>query len=853
MIPVYKSLWNIDNEEGEKPPSTKKLSRSLCSWSSKNWIAFTTGKGNANENSSSSRDANTVYVMNPDQPWEVYPVNTQHRGIIEHLEWDHGGSCFVTVDATGGGKIWRRDDSLINQWTCQDSEVLQFSDGSQVRKILWLDETKHFSVDFEKAGKREWFQKFPQSKSESMYSSSNGQTNTGFIVVTLEGLLKVFLLAPNQKPIVHTTRLGSLKSNVLMADFIQNESGKIFVAIVTDPCTVELFTVSFKESINGIEIVVEVWPCIVPSRYGDPGFEPFTTEAVKCVKRCNNQTLSTEVLVLCKGDTFSLLKCFGIRKELVKLHQRFPAQQQYADACCCLSTVQIAGSPVNNMFVTNLHFGSTPNVHTALLPKVVLTGTNGFLQVYSLQSFQQIVQPSTIEELKRDGINSAVFSKCDHALFAVSDHGNPMMFVLPHNHANSPGDKIKNVKYITGLLQWSIMESYVPWDVMLGLASKEKSFVDQCLQQFHSDYFETGGTNTNSNHNMYQMFYWGYWKIKALFYAANKDYVGVFESHNLMFLHNVYLFVVTNLQSEKEVLLLEKINQIVTLSKKEVELVKILQVIDTKDVVFSSLANASNRPVIQWLTDYMIHIIRLLLSTNHHKQQDWKQVLHYFDSASFMCLRKLCVLLFILYQKSSAHNIQPIYITMVNSLDVLPQLFKLITRLYIASLSEPTTTAAAAAQSDLVTADLPFCSLPIMYMEYPSENPRGSVLSQSNLATPPLHSVPQQQQQQHAGGIKDFNYYDIQLKCDPWELIQSTALGNPLVNGILPVNTQLRQIYDGINFAPSSLMQGEQVKQCCQCGTLTIYNCHTSRVLNELWSTCWREHCVCGGFWKKVL
>lgn len=821
MIPVYKALWNNDGL------ATHKLTQSLCSWSSKNWIAFTTGNSG---NEKSLYDVNTVYVMNPDQPWEVYPVKTQHRGIIEHLEWDHAGNNFVTVDMNGVGKIWRKENSLTNQWVCQDSEMIHFSDGSQVRKIMWLDETKHFNVDFEKQGKREWFQKFSQPKLEPFCNSSNGQSSNGFIVVTLEGLLKVFLIHPNQKPVVHTTRLGSLKSNALMADFIQNDLGKIFVALVTDPCTVELFTVSFKDTANSIEMAVEVWPCIVPLRYGEPGFEPFTIQSIKCLKKCNPTLVSDQVLVLCKSETLSILKCFGIRKEQVKLHHRFPAQQQYADTCCCLATVQVPGAPVNNMFVTNLHFPANAagtNIHTALPPKVVLTGPNGFLQVYSysLQTFQQVVQPSAIDELRQDSINSAVFSKCDHALFAVSDRGNPMMFVMQH-HINSP-DKMKNLKHITSLLQWSIMESYTPWDVLLYLASKEKTFIDQCLQQFLSDFLETGSS-------MYHMFYSGYWKIKALFYAASRDYIGMFESYNLLFLHNVYVFIVSSLQSEKEVLLLEKINSIFAASKKEVDLLKILQVIDAKDVVFTSLSNAIHRPLIQWLTDYMVHIVRLLLSVNHHKQ-DWKQVLQYFDSASFMCLRKLCLLLFILYQKH--HNVQPIYITMVNSSDVLPQLFKLMSRLYIASIGDPSA-------NELVTADLPFCSLPIMYMEFPSENPRGSVLSQSNLSPSASNQY---------GNTKDFNYYDIQLKCDSWDFIKNTASGNPLYHGILPINTQIRQIYDGISFTPSSLMHGENVRQCCQCGILTVYNYHTSRMSNELWSTCWTEHCLCGGLWKKVL
>ena len=827
MIPVYKALW-IDDENAV----SQKMSKSLCSWSSTNWIAYTTGH---NSELTTLSGPTTVYVTSPDQPWEAYPVYTQHNGPIEHLEWDPSGTCFVTVEASGIGKIWRKDKTLVNQWMCDDSEVIHFSDGSRVKKILWLDESRHYNIDLEKLGKRDWFQKFSQLKSEPLYNTSTGQTKSGFIVVTLEGLLKIVLLMPRQKPLVYTTRLGSLKSHVLNCDFIQNDSGKVFVALVTEPCLVELFTVSFKESDGGIDLAVEVWPCVVPLVYGDPAYEAYTVEQVKCLKKSNQsqqqqqqqqqQSMSSDqVLVLCRSSNSTFVKTFGIRKEQVVLHQRFSSQQQtapqYADACCCMGQISIADTLVNQMFVANHNFTNSTahKVNASLPPKLVLTSTNGAMQVYSLQTFQQVLPPIMIDE--HDAIDSAVFSRSNHAMFSVSENGNPMMFVLPPHTNAAEKAKTKNV---VNLLQLSIMEGYTPWDIMLYLVSREKVFVEQCLQQFVSDFNEQS-TGTN----LYYIFYWRYWRIRALFYNVTRDYVGVSESYNLLFFHRVYLFLLCNLQSEKEVALLDKLNTIFVGAKKEVELSKILQIVDTNNLVFSSLSNTLHRPLYQWITDYMVHIIRLILSVNHHKQ-DWKSILQYFDSNTFLCLRKVCVLLFILYQKSAAYNIQPIYITMVTSLDVLPQLFKLMSKLYLASVGD-------ASQTDLVIAELPFCSLPIMYMEYPVHKPRASVLHQTNI------------QAQGTG----FNYYDIQLTCDSWELIHRTALGNPLVRGIFPVNTQLRQIYDGINFTPSSLMQSEDVKQCCGCGVLTIVNCHASRVLNEGWAACWREQCVCGGLWKKV-
>ena len=122
-----------------------------------------------------------------------------------------------------------------------------------------------------------------------------------------------------------------------------------------------------------------------------------------------------------------------------------------------------------------------------------------------------------------------------------------------------------------------------------------------------------------------------------------------------------------------------------------------------------------------------------------------------------------------------------------------------------------------------------------MYLAYPSQDPKGAVLCQSQL---------------NSGS---FNHYDIQLHPDDWEVSCVTALTNPLTLGVYDVYTQKKQIFDSVRFIPASLVASENVKQCCRCGMVSIYNCPTrSNSKNMHWVNFWSDNCICGGKWKKI-
>ena len=814
MLPVYQCHW----QEDALP--TQKITRSLCSWSSKNWIAYTNGYENENK----SLDINTVYIMNPDMPWEMYPIATGHKRIIEHLEWDHTGDYLLTVDQSGIGKIWNQEKSLVNNWTCLEGSTLNFNSSGRICKIAWLNFTDHkFQPDIDKIGKNNWYNRLDK-KNSNLLTSPYQEENVGFIMVTSEGLVKLHYLNPknNHRKQDFVDRLGTLKSHIITADFVINDTGKLFVAAVTDPCMVELFSVTIKDNGNSIDISEDVWPCIVPYIKGEQNYQDYEIVSVKCVKKSSPNFSSDQVAVLTKNPTSSSVKIYEIKKELHQLHPQFKSQNQtnqLSDASSCLATIQISNAFISHISVSELHY-SVANVSNitsqTMLPKLIFLDSSGTLHLYSMLTFQQLSVSTNFPELQNDCFDSSCFSPSDHALFAITEQGKPTLLTLS-NHLN--GKDANSVKNTVAMLQCCMAESRSPWDILLHISTYEKPFIDQCLKQFISEYAEND-SNTQS------LFFQIFCHFKALFFASLKDYKGVFESYYTSIFYSVYFYLMSAMQSEREIALLDKIHNLCVTSKKEFDLNKIAMHLDVADLTFTKLNNLTYKPMLQWVADYMVHLVRLLLSTSH-SQHDWKVIFQYFDAGTFLIFRKTLVLLSVLYMKTS-FNIQPIYVTMINSTEVISQLFKMVSKLYAISLGD-------ASAGENLLAELPFSSLPMMYLAYPSQDPKGAVLCQSQLNN------------------NSFDHYDIQLCPDNWEVSRATALTNPLTLGVYDVYTQKKQIFDGIRFIPASLVAGENVKQCCRCGMVSIFNCpDRSSSKNLHWVNFWSDNCICGGKWKKI-
>ena len=786
---------------------------SVIAWSRDNLIVFTPGFRNSDNDFPISND--TICLIHPSKPWEVHKTQTG-QGIIRMIKWNPTGQQFLTCDNKGVCKIWHPNEYFIDDWKCLNP--LDVGEGDAVIDLIWFSDGHHF-IDVEKlfTSTKDLLKKFPLMKA-NLFPNSFNETIEGFIAVTSSGLLKLVLFNKEEEPSINTFKLGSTSVNVLEASIGISGSGKLFIAVQTGRSMVELFTVTFKDLNSPVSLTIDVWPCIIP--YMDKLNPEFQNPEIKLLRTAFTGT-NDFIITMCRGSNVSSVNIFEIRKQLVTLHPIFPTNQQNSqqniDTPLCIKSIPFQ-KDIKDIIVTKSKF-SNSGKNNFLSQKMIVFETSGILHIYSLNDWSHIAISNLYDTMA--GCKSISLSPYDHALFAVDKYNEMLLYSLPLLLINQ--DRFTNnqekVAFISNLLQLAIVEEKLPWDLVLAMRSLDDASIENVIQLFAQDFHDQTLHLQNMSYSIFS-------KITSLIYQILRNGHGIIETNYAVTFHELYTFISVNSSGEKDLNFLEVVQKCCTSLRKEADISKIIQKIDLTELNCSFFVDATHKSFIQWVFDYTIHVIRMLLSSHHN--QSWKNKLKLYDTVIFSRVREFLLMFYILYQKNiGLVHLHPIFQCMISSTDVTVQLFKLYTKLYLISSGDNSI--------ELSLHDLPFNNLPLMYFQHPT-NPR-----QENVLTQ-LHQVKN-------GKFQDFV---VQPKQDDWNYIQQTSVQNPLVCGISTVNTSFRQIYDGINLVPTSLMNGELVKKCCDCGCLSVYSAHPSRVFIALWKDLFQETCICGGFWRKV-
>lgn len=305
MLPVYKVRWPFGDEEVAED---EKVSKPVISWSRSNWIAFSTGPSwhlhhDAQQKQSLSQPPlqlgiDSVFIMNPNEPDDIYPVSTHHNGVVEHIEWNNNITSFLTCDSFGVAKIWQPENHLMNQW--KSSHSVDLGEGDSVRKVFWLSNCRKYGFNIEKMySAKDILEKFSSCASNVLWNTCS-EKKDGIVAITSGGLFKIVMLEEFAVSNVYQKSLGSLNISIIKADVSINDGGKIFIAALTNPTTVELFSVNCKQVDDTYDLVVEVWPCLVPHNSAqEANFSNFEITHL----RCSSVNNIDQIIICSKGKT----------------------------------------------------------------------------------------------------------------------------------------------------------------------------------------------------------------------------------------------------------------------------------------------------------------------------------------------------------------------------------------------------------------------------------------------------------------------------------------------------------------------------------------------------------------------
>ena len=804
MHKIFKTEWQRD---ASGIILKQRARKGACAWSTRNLVAFTTGFVETSEDDPTSSRI-IVHIICPENPWEVYHLDTGLREPVEHIVWERTSTKLLIIDVCGFCKVFEMKNNLMNSWKCSQHVNLQ----NRIVCLAMLDQEARYLYEI-KPGQLNFFEKFPRKFSEPPLSDIAGLSKNGFIAITEMGVAQVVLFEKDTpKGKVHKAKLFTNRSRVLLGDIRFKDDGKVHVVLATDQRVVEFFVLSLRMLNLKCDILFEISPCIVPHVMSD---EEYPTYQITNV-RFSNTGKADHILICTESESVTCLKYFELKIERATLQSVLQRMVQNPK----LLNVKEWSCPKSYSFPGKISCLALSGVLTTGLdsmvyPSIVFRATNKTM--YKIAA-------TNLSEVKKVGVGSEdteeftclAFSPCDTCVLAVTDKGNIVLYLVTScDNINEP----TAAKSVANLFQYCITTGQSSWDAGILCSSMGDSFAEQCHIFIKNEL-------ANQSVMVQERTFVAHSQVQADIYKGfRRAYHGTIESYDAILLKSIYYFLqsATSMSSsEKESHIMAKIRTVCS-RKFDMELPKVVQLIEVKDVSFSLSLVSSTQYMTQWIANYAIRVCKLMLLSD--SQANSKQIISTLSIAGLKTLRDLLVLLYVWGQ--ALPGWQPHFLEFGSPLDIMSQIFKVVSKLCVKFMQGDY------GKDSIISEEIPMRSNPVMYQNLPLYDPRSGIISQCQYL------------------INDADVYTFDAE---EETIASAARYKHC--GPMMQQTEMYCIkpgeffYDGINLITTSLLKGETLKQCTQCCCLTLSGVNPSRNLLTSWREQWLESCFCGGLWR---
>lgn len=806
MRKLFKVEWNTE-ESGLQLKA--QIGRPVSSWSTRNLVAFTTGHLESKQEKSWLSTI-MVHIMNPEYPWEVYHIETGLKEPVEHLMWDRSGTRLLVIDGSGACRVFAMRKYMVNNWECtHEADV-----GNKVVCAAWLDAGVKNVFDA-KAGPFNLLEKFPKRFGKSPLIDISGLSREGFILVTETGFAHCGVLESGEKEVqLQKTKLFASRCRVLRGDICFKDDGKVQIVLATNQRVVEYFVLVLKIVTSKVEILVEISPCIVPHKMSD---EEYMTYQISCV-RFSNEANMEKIIICTETAGVTTLKHFESKVEKASLQpvlQRmtqnpkvFPVKEWSSSksvtvqgnvSCLALSRLSSVAQPVG---------GDLP-----IYPAMIIATDEGTLQKLPLN----LSGPNkTTEYFQEESILCLTCSPSDTCILAVTDKGNIVVYQVSSFENTTETVAIKTC---VNLFEYCLVTGHSSWDVTIACAAFGDRFTEQCNQFLR-------GNLKNQPAMTQERISRQYAQMQAdIFKSLDGVYFGSLESFNVLMLKSIYTYlhaVVMVKSSDREAQILTKIKMICN-GQVEIDLPKIMQLLDINNFMVNSSLVASVQNLIQWVASYSIHICKLVLSSD--RGTTTKQPLSVLNIQGLKTLQEIITLIYVWGQKLPGW--QPHFLELATPLDILNQVFELVSKLCMKFAQGDYT------KDNINDEEIPMRSHPMMYKSLPLYDPKCGIISQCRFQT------------------KDFDIYEFTSEEETISSARNYSFPHPLTEQVeMYSNSNGEFFFDGMNLMTSSLMKDETLKQCLQCSCVTLSIVNPGRVLQSSLKDQWSDTCFCGGFWR---
>ncbi|KAK2573990.1 Mediator of RNA polymerase II transcription subunit 16 [Acropora cervicornis] len=264
----------------------------------------------------------------------------------------------------------------------------------------------------------------------------------------------------------------------------------------------------------------------------------------------------------------------------------------------------------------------------------------------------------------------------------------------------------------------------------------------------------------------------------------------------------------------------------------DVDVDKVLQALDTKELTLESTTVLSLFPIIQWLADVAMFVVNVVAFTSYHNKESAPGVSLMRDTNFLATLREMLVLIRLWGQTTP--GVLPSITPSADKNESLALLFKILTKIWLLSRQANTDEPDVAALEDRLAAEAapltPNFSSFLQNIQVPSLN-RGV----SGKAVSTGQIKPSQYQ---------FGTQPVLQRTHPIFHPSSSAIFPMPADGIHTVDVVRRVFLDKSPYS--------KLKQCTRCNCVSLIDSIGDHIAAKAWEQRWVRSCVCGGSWRRL-
>ena len=805
-----------------------------------------------------------MYIIDLNLPNEPHLIIKNHSARITAIEWDPTGQKLLIGDADGKVEIWCRKDYLINQWKPIYNEPFSCFDGETVQFMCWYKNTLNYRINLTKRDlQAPYNEKFSLIKFEPTVKQFGKQGAEGLICISNSGLLWTACFASDGTIITSRHCLGDLQNKIQLIDVNYRLNGNLIIAtsngLVDYP--INFYNVSIKQAKsdcierNQLVINCEKFYSFFPKSVSE---NKITSKFITHLKFVTKEE-SNSILIGCASlNGTSTLELWELNERNCQINKRFlnsdqqvvninnnnslqQSSKHWIYKSCFNYSHHIVSLTVMNSSIYDFN-GSSSNgnnnstngqsninnnhqLENSIQPFIVIAYKDNVIKCCLIKENLQLVCSLNLNTVYRTQSSSKLIDllHVDDMQFTWSGSG----LILIDNAAQLFLYKVPSIidhrseliepKLVVMLLEYSMLNSYDYWDILLTI---KPNLIESICDRFTENFKQYQHTAIQ------QRYQTKYLAIKGSIYRiSNTPSIGLNRSGDCYALALLYsianlikmILRTTNKNAEKEGPI-ENLANIIQNNTNEIQLTKIMLILENKDYCVESAILQSLQHLNQWIGDLALYLVGSFPQQcqNNIKFPGGGLI---YDIQAINTIRELLVIIQIwgLLNESCL----PVF-TKLNDNDVIASLYKLLTKSISFLSIEP--------DEHLLEE---YCNLQNNVL-IPQLD---LTLKARGIISPPLYCP-----------SNDWPLTLHYFKEAKFLAYQSKVVNN--VDGAINCNLSGKvDVIRRIGLGSIISNRNANVRICTRCESISLLHTIVKSLASQAWENTWQKQCVCGGHW----